>query len=492
MRLTVLVPSREYEASAGARIRYGRIAPDLRRESVELRLLDIAQFDPLREDYDAVLISKCHDVRSIIIAAIASGQGKLVGLDLFDDYFSQSSDSRLTRYRNWLSQLIGSCDFALCSTAAMAEVVARYRPDIPVHTMNDPAAKQEFDRLPETIRQKTEAARSARLVRAAWFGVGDNPYFPVGLADLAAHRDHLAELGAEDFHVELTVLTNRRALSAEGLSLIGQLPVSTRVAEWTQAAEAQLLRDAMVAFLPVSAGSFSIAKSLNRAITALSSGTQILSVGYPLYAALEPLVYRDARELARDIASGMMRFSDQSMGTYGRLVECLASSETEAARLAVFLNHLSPRSARQERPLSLVHGQSTRIEAHRLIREVKGLSVASPYCSAALDFDVIFRGAGAALKMVVSKAAAERLLPGARQRSRRSGEFVSLVDESGAFEMQGKAYDWRIAPVPFQLASYASTMKCIEQRLTQSFGPLRTIFSEVSPLPFGASTAADQ
>jgi hypothetical protein len=374
----------------------------------------------------------------------------------------------------------------------MAEVVARYRPDIPVHTMNDPAARQEFDRLPELVRQKTETARSSRLVRAAWFGVGDNPYFPVGLADLATYRDHLAELGAEDFHVELTVLTNRRALSAEGLALIGQLPVSTRVAEWTQAAEDQLLRDAMVAFLPVNAGSFSIAKSLNRAVTALTSGTQILSVGYPLYAALEPLVYRDARELARDIARGAMRFSDQSMREYGRLVERLASTETEAGRLAAFLDHLSPRSKRQERPLSLIHGQSTRIEAHRLIREVKGLSVASPYCSAALDFDVVFRGAGASLKMLVSKAAAQRLLPSAHQRSKRSGEFLSLADESCASEMQGNAFDWRIAPVPFQLATYARTMQYIEQRLTESFGPLRTIFSEVSPLPFGASAAVGQ
>jgi hypothetical protein len=180
------------------------------------------------------------------------------------------------------------------------------------------------------------------------------------------------------------------------------------------------------------------------------------------------------------------------MREYGRLVERLASTETEAGRLAAFLDHLSPRSKRQERPLSLIHGQSTRIEAHRLIREVKGLSVASPYCSAALDFDVVFRGAGASLKMLVSKAAAQRLLPSAHQRSKRSGEFLSLADESCASEMQGNAFDWRIAPVPFQLATYARTMQYIEQRLTESFGPLRTIFSEVSPLPFGASAAVGQ
>ena len=237
MRLLVLVPSKEYEASAGARIRYGRIASELRCHHVELTLLDIADFDPLRGDYDGVVISKCHDARSVIAAAVASGKGKLVGVDLFDDYFSQRSDSRLTRYRSWLSQIVGLCDFALCSTAVMERVIARYRPDIATHKMNDPASRRENDVLPEFIRHKAEMARKTKSIRVAWFGVGDNPYFQVGLRDLAAYRDHLAELAAQDFHVELTILTNRRALTADGLSLIAQLPVSAQVAEWTQEAE---------------------------------------------------------------------------------------------------------------------------------------------------------------------------------------------------------------------------------------------------------------
>ncbi len=120
MKLSVLVPSAEYKSYAGSRIRYGRIAPALEPHGIELALEDIGEFNPLTADCDALIVSKCHDARSLVIAAILSDRGRLVGVDLFDDYFSQASDSRLSRLRNWLGQLLPGCDFALCSAAAMA------------------------------------------------------------------------------------------------------------------------------------------------------------------------------------------------------------------------------------------------------------------------------------------------------------------------------------------------------------------------------------
>ena len=96
----------------------------------------------------------------------------------------------------------------------------------------------------------------------------------------------------------------------------------------------------------------------------------------------------------------MMRFSDKAMTEYRRLVNSLASAQGEARGLAVFLRGLLPLTKSKELPLSLVHGQCTRIEAHRMIRAVDGLSVASPYCSATLDFDVMFRGALTGLEML--------------------------------------------------------------------------------------------
>ena len=122
MRVSILVPSDEYRNYAGARIRYGRLQPQLAQLGVSLQLEDVASCRPDQSECDVLLISKCHDARSLIAAAGVSRREKLVGVDLFDDYFSQFADARLFGFRNWLNQLLPICNFALCSTEAMAKV----------------------------------------------------------------------------------------------------------------------------------------------------------------------------------------------------------------------------------------------------------------------------------------------------------------------------------------------------------------------------------
>jgi hypothetical protein len=493
MKLCVLVPSEAYRSYAGARIRYHRIAAELQGHGVELALVNIDQFDPKTADCDGIIISKCHDARPLVAAAEFTRRGKLVGVDLFDDYFSQSSDSRLTRYRNWLRQLLPLCDFALCSTRAMAEVVGQHRRTLPTHIMNDPAPSDSFTAASTTAEQKVAVARDERHIRVCWFGVGDNPYFRVGLADLAAFASFLPALSRTGFDVSLKVVTNERALSADGLAILRWLPIKTEVEEWSEEAEEDALQDAFVAFLPVSAQPFSVGKSLNRAVTALSMGCQVLSVGYPLYAALDPLIYRDPSILIDDLARGVMRFSAGSASKYQRVLGTCASAKVEATKLARFLESLAPQSSIDARPLCVIHGHSTRVEAHNFVRRVDGLSVASPYCSAPFDFDVVFRAAGSGHRMLVSKSAVQRLLPHVRKRTGPSERIKdrNYVQISGS-SPNGQAPQsshWENAPIPFQLATYRESLNLVEQGLVDAFGPCRTFISETRPLPF---TLAEQ
>src|SRR5581483_1495777 len=186
MKIVVLVPSAEYVNYAGARIRFQWMIPELQRRGGELMLRDIGEFAPNSLEADMIIVSKCHDARALVAAAIMAARDCLVGVDLFDDYFSQSADSRMTRFRNWLSEMLPHCHFALCSTDPMAAVIHNYRPDLPVHVMNDPALDPHFDDLPEVLSRKLIEARDFRRLIVAWFGIGDNPYFPVGLHDLEA------------------------------------------------------------------------------------------------------------------------------------------------------------------------------------------------------------------------------------------------------------------------------------------------------------------
>jgi hypothetical protein len=456
MKLTVLVPSEEYRSSAGTRIRYARLTQPLGAAGLSLSLESIGNFDPSTAECDAVLISKCHDARSIIAAAILSRRGKLVGVDLFDDYFSQAADSRLIRYREWLADLLEDCDFCLCSTQMMAEVVRRYKPQLTSHVVNDPARDHSAEDVFQLAKTKIADARRERRIRAAWFGVGDNPYFSVGLVDLAAHASALNELTHGGMAVDLTILTNRRALGADGLELISRLPVPCTVMEWTEELEQQVLARSLVAFLPVAAQSFSAAKSLNRAVTALTYGCQVLSAGYPLYADLEPLIYREPAALLSDIEERTLRLNGSEAEVYKAKLRALGTAETEALRLAQFLKGVRA-CPKEPARICVVHGLSTRVEIHQLAQAVGGLSVASPYCSAYLDFDAVFRGLPPNMKMTAS--------------SRTSAESV------------------RSRPVAFQMATYAASMREIARKLQDTFGPIRLIIAETSRVPVTTAEA---
>ena len=492
MKLTVLVPSEEYRNYAGARIRYGRLRPELQRLGIELELADIASFDPAADRSDVLLISKCHDARSLVAAAATARGDRLVGVDLFDDYFSERGDSRLTRFRTWLSQLLPSCDFVLCSTPGMASVVQGYDESIPIHVVNDPAPHGEFEQLPQLLTFKLTAAHNERKMRIAWFGVGDNPHFRIGLKDLAAFAGTLQPLVRSGTDVELTVLTNARALTTEGLALLADLSLRTEIREWTEEGERELLAHSFACFLPVNAQPFSAAKSLNRAVTALSAGCQVISAGYPLYAPLDDLIYRDVDTFVDDFNHGAMRHSAGRVGKYSEAVDAIASAPREADALVGFLRALKKRPSPKDAPLALIQGQSPNGMAHKWVKALNGLSIASPYCAPGLDFDVMFRGSPSGVSMYVSDKAKGRLQPELRQSLAISTTIADrkfwFVPDAGSpcGNLPHADQEWQDAPLSFQLATYGSTMRCIGDRMEGAFGPCRVLLSENSQLPFSS------
>lgn len=490
MKLIVLVPSPEYLNNAGARIRYDRIAPRLAERGVELTMQEIGGFAPDTTGADVVIVSKCHDPVAIVVAAMLAGRGILVGVDLFDDYFSRPEDSRMARYRTWLSQMLAECDFALCSTEAMAAVARTYRPDIAAHVMNDPAPEPAID-LSAVLGRKLREVQERRSMTVAWFGVGDNPHFPVGLRDIANFNGALQELGRSGLDVGLRVLTNRRALGPQGLELLANLPLRTSIAEWSEEREIELLERAFAVFLPVNSQPFSKAKSLNRAITALSFGCQVLSVGHPLYEKLDPLIYRDADELIGDLEQGTMRLSPKRMTTYRRLMKKFASPEGEASAFVDFLSKFRRRKP-DTSPLVVLHGHSTSGAAHKLVQRLGGLSVASPACRTGLGFDVVFKATATGLSMEVSEKAVQRVKPKGGKLARiadaaASGWLEPTDDRAIAAHRAIKMPD---VSLPLQLASYRGWLEEMRDRMTATFGPCRFIISEMSNLPFSPGEPA--
>ncbi len=495
MKIMVLIPSQDYRGNAGARIRYGRIAPILAAGSHEMVLDDIERFDPLTVNCDVVIISKCHDARSLMSARALGARGVRVGVDLFDDYFSQVHDSRMVRYRDWLSELAPLIDFVLCSTPVMAQVAHRYRADLPVHVMNDPMVPPPSAELSRVLALKNSTARDNRTIDLCWFGMGDNPHFRVGLSDVAAFGSDLGEPSRLGYNVRLKVLTNARALDADGLALLSRLPVDVTVEEWTSSGEAAALAQATACILPVNAQNFSIAKSLNRAVTALGAGCQVIELGYPLYAPFESLVYRDLQSMACDLGAGRLLFRPETLVTYASLMETWASPEKESGRLIEFLEAqlAEPRNEAEGviPRMAVLHGNATSGAVHKFGERLGALAVRSPFCTAKLGYDVFFSGriGQRSLDMFVTEPTVDRLLPSARGKARKVGTINNKPVWGLSARGEPDEGSWSNAPLTLQIAVYAAAIKDMRRQMEAAFGPIATILSELSRHAFSARTA---
>lgn len=392
MKICVLVPREGYLKQAGVRIRYRRITGHLKSLGHTLELLPIDNFR--KADSDIYIFSKCMEASSLIIARMLRESGKLVGVDLFDDYFSQFENANLGWYRGWLKDVLQYSDFILCPTEVMSCVANRYAPHLPVHIMRDPYNNCSADDLLHTLIQKNNDIWCNRTLKVAWYGMGDNAYFPAGLRDLVAGAGHLSKLKQAGFKVTLDIATNLRAMTSDALAALRLLPIPYELHEWSEDVEKELLSRSHVVFLPVAAQNFSIAKSLNRAVTALCAGNQILSGGYPLYQPFGEFIYRDAQSLISDARMNTLRLRPETHKAAVRLLHEYADPGEGARGLVEFLKRLDVSNAElNSSPLAiLIHGIKSSSDAHKAARRFGVLSVKSPLTKdEKLHYDVRFR-----------------------------------------------------------------------------------------------------
>lgn len=393
MKLCVLIPSSGYRQNAGARIRYLRMAEHLRKLGVSIDLVPVADVLQMGlPDSDVFLVSKCFDAPTLEVMALARAKGRQVGVDLFDDYFSHVGDPRFLRTQSWLTQALSFSTFILASTQAMADIGRRLAPQLPVHILNDPCPPVDLAEMAARLEAKrAELAKGAPL-RISWFGMGDNPLFPVGIADVAAFSGELAGLRRAGIPLELRISANIRSVAGEMLAALRRLPLPCSLQEWSEAGEKALLEQSHVAFLPVNAQRFSAAKSLNRALTALTSATQVLSSGYPLYRALGTFIYRDAQELIADQKSGLSRLRPETLEAFGALLAQVADPVNEAMSLAAFLRAI-PVATASEVSLrwAVLHGSGSNAGAHEFARREGFLSAGTPFSPANSDYDIKFQ-----------------------------------------------------------------------------------------------------
>jgi hypothetical protein len=417
MKIAIIVPREDHFATAGVRIRYQRIKPRLQAAGHIFELLPIDRLQARSEyAFDTYIFCKCHDARSLLLADTVAKTGAHVGVDLFDDYYSQTHDSRFVHFREWLRRIVPSLTFAVCSTERMRINLATLLPKVPFHIINDPFDELDQERVAATVERNVERALSTHQLDVGWFGIGDNAHFPVGLSDLFAFGGSLSQARRMGFEPRLSILTNSRAMTAERLEMLARLPIPYVLEEWTEELERHLIANSLLCFLPVNAQPFSVVKSLNRAVTTLVGGAQVLSAGYPLYAELGPFIYRDLETLLNDVEDRKTALRRDTVADLRDRLEILGDPDAEASKLISFLNHL-PANNRQasldEDVQAIVHGIGALNVVHKFAKGFGTLSVASPISIANLDYDVRIRFDPSTQKAfaVISQAAYQRLRP---------------------------------------------------------------------------------
>lgn len=500
MKVVFVIPSVAFLESAGARIRYLRMVPLAEGVGVDVQIIPIADFLDQKISADIVVFSKCFDARAIAAAVGCESRGMLVGVDLFDDYFSQSSDSRMTVYRTWLSQMLNHVDFAICSTPRMAEVVRTLHATIPAHVFNDPAPEVDLQHLSGLLAEKQSKALADRSINLCWFGIGDNPFFPIGLEDVIAYSGQLGVLSNSDFSCTLTVLTNARALNADKLEALARLPLPVQVDLWTEEAEQRLLQQSLCCFLPVNAQPFSVAKSLNRAVSALSSGCQVLSVGYPLYAPLDSLIYRDATSFLSDLAEGNLHHSVRNLPEFTDRMHQFASLDVEVRSLLDFFGVVATQKAemivsRETAIAVMIHGVQSNELIHAAAKATGALSVGTLFSPANIDYDIrMVRGPDDDVEILISEAIRDEIVTKSDWNTEPFGKFrgvpfhrIVTANQSGAALSK---YPYKTLGA--QLSAYTQFFKMAEFQLEALLGPLTMMVSEASKLPFDPNVGVPQ
>ena len=497
MNICIVIQSEAFRTSAGMRIRYDRFRANLAGTGATIDALTIAELSAAKTlDHDVYIFCKTFDTAALLLARRLRAAGKVIGQDVFDDYFSQYGDQRLQRFRQWMRDMAPVTQFAICSTVRLVEVLKPYMPDIPITAIEDPVSDFDAEAVANLVEEKIDRARKTRSLDIVWFGIGDNPYFPVGLADLAKCEPRFAEIERRGWSVNLRIVTNVRPFEGGGAEILRALSVGFELVEWSEEVERDELRNALVAIIPVNAQSFSRAKSMNRAVTALIAGCQVLSVGYPLYQALDAFIYRSTAELLSDVESGDARVRASTAGALLARLRDLADPREAALNFV----RQSERALADDRrtelpnnaPVCLLHGRTSGIALHKMVSALGGLSVHTIFSKGAWNFPVRFDRLGREIVMRTTADLAEKYALPVRNPDQvtriLSLEFVRI--DTAVLGIPAFFIDLPDATHPILgLAVYEDVMRFAEICCRAAFPGADVLVADSSPFSIRRSTA---
>lgn len=128
-----------------------------------------------------------------------------------------------------------------------------------------------------TTSSEYKKSQAKSLHRVLWFGNWGAANARFGMSDIMLISNALTNV-ASRFPIELVVISNNRRVFDHSIALF---PFATRYVEWSSSAVRRWLGRCDVVILPNSGDPFSICKSANRALLALSHGVPVVATTTP-------------------------------------------------------------------------------------------------------------------------------------------------------------------------------------------------------------------
>ncbi|MCW5733908.1 MAG: hypothetical protein KIS73_07280 [Enhydrobacter sp.] len=227
--------------------------------------------------YSTVVFSQTYRDEDRELARHLKQVGTTVVLDLFDNLFC--SPSKLPAYeraRRNVTEMVQLADRVICSTPALADVIAREAGRLPV-VVGDPA---EDIARPEDCGPATEAS-------LLWYGVQGAGTGSPGMEDLLLIKEALIDAQIR-WPFELVIIGGSREKYDR---LIAPLPLRSRYVEWSMDGFARELYAAAAVLLPLADNAMAGCESHHRLTTALNAGIPVIADSIQAYDALAPFCY---------------------------------------------------------------------------------------------------------------------------------------------------------------------------------------------------------
>jgi hypothetical protein len=388
------------ERRAGYKIRTKPLVDSLHNYGFLVTIIElsdfIANYQRLKLNYQMVVFSKLYNDLALLLAYDLKKSGKTLILDLFDNYLAYSPTSLAKGLQRRMATAISLADGVIASSENMKEVVHKLGHQNVVHIGDPIQPNLESDRF------LNKWSSSSNELIFTWFGISGNPFYRAGLIDLIESARRIANLFRQlepIYQCKLAICTNDNPEIVKVLEVMRNHSIPTYFQLWEPDSFEVLLSQTHCVLIPTNNTPFAIAKTHNRASTALMSGCLVLVDDHPEYNKLLPHVYQNWSTFVSDILNLKREQIIEKLRKARELLISLYSTDEFASKLATFLRdeliknreNLNDNNSVDSKFLPVfVVGKSVNGSTIKLARKLQYLCVGSKLTCPGLNYDLEF------------------------------------------------------------------------------------------------------